>query len=153
MTTIQRPECIQFNHWIFDQITCNVRTHKVQDDYEVQITTFDLLFSYADGSGVVFPCDSAGNVFFDELPEIAQSNYLDAVLNQHCYAKIECQPRVVVYQNCACGSGEEPERIYDARGIYLCQCCDKCKDKALSRYRSDVLTNPCYWADEAIEAE
>ena len=42
---------------------------------------------------------------------------------------------------------------YDARGIYLVAVCEKCVDKSLSVYRSDVLTDPNYWADEDIEKE
>ena len=42
---------------------------------------------------------------------------------------------------------------YDARGIYLARVCEKCVDKRLSGYRSDVLTDPNYWADEDIEPD
>ena len=153
MTTIQKPESIQFNHWVFDHINSNVRTHVVEDDYEKQVTTFSLMFNMKDGSGGSFPCDSAGNVFFEELSECAQDHYRDAVLNQHRYHEIVCEPFVVCHRKCSCGSGEEPERIYDARGIYLCQCCSKCKRDRLSRYRSEVLTNSDYYCDEPIDAE
>ena len=40
---------------------------------------------------------------------------------------------------------------YDARGIYLCRVCDKCRDAKLSKYRPDVLTDSNYWADEPID--
>lgn len=42
---------------------------------------------------------------------------------------------------------------YDARGIPLCRVCDKCKAKRLRGYRPDVLRDPQYEADEAIEPE
>lgn len=42
---------------------------------------------------------------------------------------------------------------YDARGIYLCKVCDKCRDVKLAGYRSDVLTDPNYWHDEPIEPD
>ena len=42
---------------------------------------------------------------------------------------------------------------YDARGIYLCRVCDKCKDAKLSIFRQDVLTNSNYEADEPIEPD
>jgi len=42
---------------------------------------------------------------------------------------------------------------YDARGIPLCRVCDKCVEEKLRGYRQDVLVNPNYWADEAIEPE
>jgi len=54
---------------------------------------------------------------------------------------------------CDCGSGIEPEPEYDARGIYLCRACAKCRRDKLSRYRTDVLTNPNYEADEPIDEE
>jgi hypothetical protein len=54
---------------------------------------------------------------------------------------------------CSCGSGNLSWWEYDARGIPLCRVCDKCKKERLSHYRSDVLTDPNYWADEPIEEE
>jgi hypothetical protein len=42
---------------------------------------------------------------------------------------------------------------YDARGIFLCYTCDKCHETKMSRYRPEVLTNPNYYADEAIEED
>ena len=56
-------------------------------------------------------------------------------------------------QECPCGSGEFPTAAEDARGIFLCYVCPKCKKEKLSKYRKDVLTNPNYWADEPIEPE
>ena len=40
---------------------------------------------------------------------------------------------------------------YDARGIYLCRVCEKCRDAKLSKYRPDVLTDSNYWHDEPID--
>ena len=40
---------------------------------------------------------------------------------------------------------------YDARGIYLCLVCDECVDVKLKEYRSDVLTDSNYWANEPVE--
>lgn len=54
---------------------------------------------------------------------------------------------------CDCGSGLESEPEYDARDIYLCRACPKCRRDKLSRYRPDVLTNPNYETDEPIEPE
>jgi hypothetical protein len=41
----------------------------------------------------------------------------------------------------------------DARGIPLARVCEDCKERTLSEYRPDVLTNPNYEADEPIEPE
>jgi hypothetical protein len=54
---------------------------------------------------------------------------------------------------CPCGSGQESWWEHDARGIPLCRVCVKCKREKLSRYRPDVLGDPNYWADEAIEED
>ena len=56
-------------------------------------------------------------------------------------------------QKCPCGSGEYPEGQYDARGIFLCYTCFKCEAVKLSGYRLDVLHNPNYECDEAIEGD
>lgn len=60
---------------------------------------------------------------------------------------------VLVLHPCGCGSGLESEWEYDARGIELCRCCDRCKEVKLAGFRPDVLDNPNYEADEPIEEE
>lgn len=42
---------------------------------------------------------------------------------------------------------------YDARGIELCRVCSECRTEKLSGYRPEVLNNPNYESDEAVEAE
>jgi len=54
---------------------------------------------------------------------------------------------------CDCGSGEYSEWEYDARGIELCRCCDKCRNQRLAGFRPEVLTNPDYECDEDIEPD
>ena len=41
----------------------------------------------------------------------------------------------------------------DARGIPLCRVCLGCRAQKLKGYRPEVLSNPNYEADEAIEPE
>ncbi len=41
---------------------------------------------------------------------------------------------------CQCGSGEQAQWEYDARGIELCKACSKCRKKKLSGYRREILT-------------
>lgn len=43
-------------------------------------------------------------------------------------------------RTCNCGSGEYPEEVYDAQGIYLCRVCDKCRKEKLSHYNPWVLS-------------
>lgn len=54
---------------------------------------------------------------------------------------------------CTCDSGEVAEPHYDARGIFLCYACSTCWPEKQKRYRADVLTNPNYDAEEAIEPD
>jgi len=54
---------------------------------------------------------------------------------------------------CNCGSGFEAWANYDARGIFLTYTCEQCKERKLSGYRPEVLTDPDYWHDEPIEED
>ena len=42
---------------------------------------------------------------------------------------------------------------YDARNIPLGTCCEICQTDLLSKFRTEVLTNPNYECDEQIEPE
>ena len=54
---------------------------------------------------------------------------------------------------CPCGSGKDSHWQFDARGIELCRTCDDCHETKMKAYRSDVLADPNYEADEDIEGE
>ena len=54
---------------------------------------------------------------------------------------------------CPCGSTKNSWWESDARGIPLARVCVECKEKKLSKFRPEVLTNSNYYADEPIEAE
>ena len=56
-------------------------------------------------------------------------------------------------KKCMCGSGLEKDEEYDARGIFLTYACRQVPEQKLGGYRSDVLTDANYWADEAIEGD
>ena len=56
-------------------------------------------------------------------------------------------------KECSCGSGLERWAEYDARGIFLTYVCEGCCASKLSGFRSDVLSDPNYEADEPIEEE
>ena len=51
---------------------------------------------------------------------------------------------------CACGSGEYPDELYDGRGIFCCYYCPKCEREKVAQYRPEVLAG-AYDADEPIE--
>lgn len=54
---------------------------------------------------------------------------------------------------CNCGSGQDSWWENDARGIPLDRVCNACKEKKLSKYRPEVLTDSQYEADEPIEED
>lgn len=56
-------------------------------------------------------------------------------------------------RECLCGSGMDRRAEYDARGIFLCYTCPKCRKAKLAGYRPDVLTDANYWADEDIDGD
>lgn len=58
-----------------------------------------------------------------------------------------------IMKPCPCGSGKNSWWESDARGIPLARVCVDCKQKALSKYRPEVLTNSQYEADEPIEED
>jgi hypothetical protein len=54
---------------------------------------------------------------------------------------------------CTCGSGKASWWEHDARGIPLTRVCPNCKTDRMMRYRTAVLINPSYEADEQIEED
>lgn len=54
---------------------------------------------------------------------------------------------------CPCGSGKSSWWKHDARNIPLARVCQSCQADRLSKFRSDVLMNPNYYADEPIEGD
>ena len=56
-------------------------------------------------------------------------------------------------KKCSCGSGLENDAEYDARGIFLTYAGDRVPRAEARRYRSEVLSDPNYWADEAIDED
>jgi hypothetical protein len=55
---------------------------------------------------------------------------------------------------CSCGSGEESWWEYDAQRIPLCRVCPQCRERELSRYRSEILTGYTQAdVDEPIEPD
>lgn len=52
---------------------------------------------------------------------------------------------------CPCGSGLEASIRHDARGIPLGCACSTCWPTKEKRYRPEVLKDPNYYCDEAID--
>jgi len=53
---------------------------------------------------------------------------------------------------CLCGSGKNSWWESDARGIPLARVCVECRDKKLSKFRPEVLTDSNYHCDEPVES-
>lgn len=69
--------------------------------------------------------------------------------DQISYAFIEPGPSL-----CWCGSGLPSSWEYDAQGIPLCRCCDRCRAEKLSHYRPEILTGYTQAdVDEPIDEE
>ena len=56
-------------------------------------------------------------------------------------------------KKCMCGSDLEKDAEYDAREIFLTYARSQCRAEKLGSYRSEVLFDPNYWADAAIEGD
>jgi hypothetical protein len=67
--------------------------------------------------------------------------------------KMSRLPKAACPKLCPCGSGKPRAAQYDARGIFLTYTCGDCHDRKIAKYRPDVLTDPSYRADEAIESD
>lgn len=49
---------------------------------------------------------------------------------------------------CNCGSGLERRPLYDARGIFCTNVCDKCERRKRQGFRSEIFSDPNYQADD-----
>ena len=126
---------------------------KVEQIDGVEIRT-EYMLSYdwkLSGGGFCFPCDPQGNVEVESLNSHALQNYKDCISGKNDVVRGGVEEYVTRYRLCDCGSGEYPEKQYDARGIYLTSTCDQCEAEKLGRYRPDVLTDSNYWCDEPID--
>ena len=126
---------------------------RIEDDEKI-ITTYSRFFQRrgdSKGSGYGFPCDKAGNV--EELNKLAEGNYQKCISGEYDVIDMGVQSREDRIRLCSCGSGEEPEEVYDARGIFIANVCSKCRKDRLKGYRLDVLNDPNYECDEPIEED
>lgn len=106
--------------------------------------------------GFGFDCDEHGNVDEADLTPQGLANY------KACLAG-SVDGREVVDRGvkqweysirlCPCGSGLEPQDIYDARGIFVLVACDKCRKEKLSRYRPEIFTDSDYECNEPIDED
>lgn len=129
-------------------------TEHREDNHLVQ-TSYYLEFHWRGenaGSGFSFRCDAEGNLDEDAHPA-AQENYRSCLDGTHDVIADGIRKATSRHRLCGCGSGNWPERVYDARGIYLTEVCDACRKERLSRYRPEILTDSGYWHDEPISDE
>ena len=122
------------------------------DGFEIR-TEYRLSYVWRGGTGggFAFDCDPQGNVDEGEMNPAALENYRKCLSGEYDVIREGVDEYVQRFRLCDCGSGEYPERHYDARGIYLTSSCDQCEDEKLGKYRPEVLTDPNYQTDEPID--
>lgn len=131
-------------------------TKRIEDNVLIE-TVYHRRFQWNDPKrgtgGFGFDCDEHGNVDINELMDVAKENYRKCLAGE--YDVKDCGVVKSEYRNrlCNCGSELVPETIYDARGIYVTKCCEKCKAERLKGYRKDIFTDSEYECDEPIDAE
>ena len=53
---------------------------------------------------------------------------------------------------CFCGSGLPRRPLYDARGIFCCNVCDRCEAERRSGFRPEMIfTDAAYPTEEAVD--
>lgn len=132
------------------------RIVEIENEFSQVITSFELFFQDGDiQGGYSFVCDEAGNILFDELPDIAQENARKCLAGEMPgYSKTgEIRKWVNRVRTCYCGSGLTPYDLSDARGIYVAKVCPDCEETTKSKYRKDIFEDFNYHADEPIEAD
>jgi len=128
-------------------------TTRIEDNVEI-VTSYTLEFVRRTDrhSGYSIPCDANGVVDADLEPS-AMTNYQRCIDGTYDVIAKGVQSYENRTRLCSCGSGEYPDRKYDARGIYLCSCCPKCIKEKLRGFRQDVLDDPNYECDEQIDED
>ena len=56
-------------------------------------------------------------------------------------------------RECFCGSGLPRRPLYDARGIFCTNVCDRCETKRRREFRAEIFTDADYAHDEPIDEE
>lgn len=129
-------------------------------DRELQIetvTTYNLFYCYTGERdwGYGFECDESGIVDESTMNPLALDNYRK-VLAGETHRPVNT-PVLRTFTHtirlCPCGSGEYPEDVYDARGIYVACVCDKCRKERLRGYRLEIFDDSDYECDEPIEPD
>ena len=103
-------------------------------------------FTYDDGSGFSFPCDSDGNINYNEFEESAKRNYMWCLNNPHHFKSIG----IVKYDNSyvqpaigKCSCGVEFELIDQYLGASQCPNCGQWYN-----ILGQELIDPEYWEED-----
>lgn len=54
-------------------------------------------------------------------------------------------------RECPCGSGEFPDALHDARGIFCAYVCSKCEATKRAKFRPEIFSDSQYATDEPVE--
>ena len=93
--------------------------------------------------GFSFDCDADGNLDPDKS-EAASANYASCLSGEYDVEDLGVRRSEQEFRLCPCGSGEHPDDLYDARGIYVSKVCSKCEGGVRGKYRSEIFSNPSY---------
>jgi hypothetical protein len=99
--------------------------------------------------GFGFDCDEEGNLVNPN--PCAAENFRKCLSGEYDVIDEGVKTHVETRRLCHCGSCEEPEKIYDGKGIYLTSACSKCKAERLKGYRADIFED--YETDEQIDED
>ena len=120
-------------------------TTTISADKRTETTiTYTREFRWRDdpSAGFAFDVDERGN--YTSKNPCADANYQKCIDGTYDVFDLGVKTNVRTVRLCSCGSGLWPEAVYDARGIYVCKACPKCKKEKTRGYRPEIFTDPGY---------
>lgn len=96
------------------------------------------------GGGFGFECDEHGVPLDLATNPCGADSFRKCTDGTYDVEDLGVEKDVRTVNLCTCGSGLWPERVYDARGIYVCKCCEKCRAEKMRGFRPEIFTDPGY---------
>ena len=115
-----------------------------------EVFTLDYTYESCPDAGFSFPCDRHGQPDPGMTPE-AKANYGACLLGEVNGSRVISRGvQKVIYKTmcCSCGSRHLPDKLFDARGIYVGRVCPECEEITRSKYRAEIFSDPNYEADD-----
>ena len=112
---------------------------RVEGNVRIEVS-YSRCFDWKDGGGgFSFPCNKDGTVDLASMSELARRNFHKCVAREHDVVDAGVERYENRVRLCPCGSGDYPEDIHDACGIFVARVCNDCRKRRLSRYRKDIF--------------